>query len=239
MIIWRRELSAMFLSPVAYATLVLFLAAAGGTFLMSVFQNAGGVNPPQVFLFESLLLWLTILVPVVTMRLFAEEHKTGTLETLMTAPVTDTEVIAGKYAGALTFVLIASAPVLASLFFLDFMSPGIQGLDRGSVKAGCLFIVLFCCLAVAVGEWVSLLTANQIVAATGSFCAVWLVLLGGWILQALPLGLERVGAGISVAANLEAFERGFIDSRAIVLFVSATAFSLFACVRALEASRGR
>jgi ABC-2 type transport system permease protein len=229
----------MFLSPAAYATLALFLAAAGGTFLMSVFQNVGSPSAPQVFLFDSLVLWLTVLIPVVTMRLFAEERKSGTLETLLTAPVRDVEVVLGKYGGALTFVLAAAAPVVGSLFFLDFMSPGIQGVDAGSVKAGLLFLVLFCCLAVAVGEWVSIQTSSQIVAAIAGFCAIWLVLLGGWIIQALPFGLQGVGAALSVASQIESFERGIVDSRTVVLFVSSSAFVLFACVRALELRKGR
>jgi ABC-2 type transport system permease protein len=239
MVLWRRELSAMFLSPVAYATLAVFIASAAGTFLVAVFHNTGSQTPPQVFLFESLILWLTLLIPVVTMRLFAEERKSGTIETLMTAPVTDLEVVISKYAGALTFVLLAAAAVIGSLFFLDFMSSGLTGVDVGSVKSGSIFIALFCFLAIAVGEWISLQTSNQIVAGLASMCALWGVLLGGWFLQALPLGLDRIGESISVAAQLEVFERGFIDSRTIVLFVSATAFSLFACVRALEQRRGQ
>jgi len=236
-VLWRREMAALFLSPAAYVIAAIFLLAAGGSLLLGVSQNSGRAIPPQALLFEPLCAWLTVLTATVTMRLFADEKKSGTIETLMTAPVTDTEVVVGKYAGALTFVLLCCAPVVACLYLLDFMSPGIRGLDTGAVAGGCVFVFLFSAMSVAVGEVISLTTRNQIVAAITTLFTLWILLLGGWLLAALPLGLAGIGSDLSLAAHIEAFERGVVDTRAVVLCASITAFSLFACVRLLETRR--
>ncbi len=238
-ILFRRELSAYFLSPVAYVTIVAFLLAAGGTFLLEVFRNVGGRDPVHGFLFNAIVVWMTLLITAVTMRLFAEEKRSGALEALLTAPVGEAEVVLAKYAAAWVFVAVVVSPVVLSAFLLQRMSPGLPPLDAGAMGVGCAFLALFAMLGVAVGELVSLTTRNQIVAAICSFCALWLVLLGGWLLTVLPLGLARVGRYVSATAHLEAMSRGILDTRTIVLFLSVSAFVLFAAVRVLEARRWR
>jgi ABC-2 type transport system permease protein len=146
-------------------------------------------------------------------------------------------VVLAKYAAALAFVAIVVTPVVLSAFLLQRLSPGLPPLDVGAMGTGCAFLLLFAALGVAVGELVSLTTRNQIVAAICGFCALWLVLLGGWLLTVLPLRLAGLGRYVSATAHLEAMARGILDTRTVVLFVSATAFVLFAAVRVLEARR--
>ena len=94
--IWHRELAGCFLSPVAYVTMVLFMGAAGGTFMTGVIRNEGSQATLPAILYSSIVMWGTVLVTVISMRLFTEEKRSGTIETLMTAPVTEAAVVLGK-----------------------------------------------------------------------------------------------------------------------------------------------
>lgn len=237
--LWRRELTSTFLSPIAYVTLVVFLAVSGGTFMMGVFNNAGRSQPLSNLLFASIILWMTLLISVVSMRLFAEEKRTGTLETLMTAPVTETQVVLGKYAGALAFLLIVAAPAVGQVGVLAYLSPGItlETLDLGALAGGCAILVLVIGFFTAIGLLVSLMTRNQIVAAVCTFCAVWLALLAGHILSAIPAGTGRIPDYLSVVGHIEDFSRGQLDTRPVVLYVTGTALLLYASVRVLESRR--
>jgi len=124
--LWARELAACFLSPVAYVLMVVFLAVTSATFVLEVVQNPVVDQPLTVSLCEAIVVWLTILVTVVCMRLFAEEKRSGTLETLMTVPVTETQIVLGKYAGALSFLLLVTFPVVLTLLLLVVVSPVLQ-----------------------------------------------------------------------------------------------------------------
>ena len=236
--IWARELGACFYSPVAYVLLIVFTGVASAMFLAEVTGRPVLDGPPTTPLFEGIVTWFTILVTVVSMRLFAEEKRSGTLETLMTAPVSETQVVLGKYAGALSFLLLAGLPVLASYFLFIGLSPGLSGadIDWGSLAAGSVTLVLVYALCTAVGLFASLLTRNQVVAAICCFGAVWGVLLGGWILAAVP-GCARAGEYLMVTDYLHDAARGVLDTRPVVLFTTGTAFLLFASVRVLESRR--
>jgi ABC-2 type transport system permease protein len=238
-IIWRRELAASFLSPVAYVTTVVFLIAAGATFLAGVFRNAGGSEPLTTLLFNAVLFWLTALIAMVTMRLFAEEKRSGTLEMLMTAPATESEVVLGKYAGALSFVAIVVAPAVCTIFLLEAMSPGIDSIDVGAFFGGCLMLLLIAGLGVALGLLASLATNSQIVAGICAFCLIWFVLLFGWLVSLIPSTPQSFSDYLSLNSHLDDFSRGLIDTRPIVLYVSATAWLLFTAIRSLESRRWR
>jgi len=237
--LWKRELTACFLSPIAYVTMVVFLAMSGGTFLMGVVRNVGTNQPLSNLLFAALILWTTVLVSVASMRLFAEEKKSGTIETLMTAPVTDVEVVLGKYAGGLSFVLIVALPAIANIFILAWFSPGINttAVDPGAVLSGCLMFFLLCAFFMAIGLLVSMMTNNQVVAAICCFCVLWLVLLAGSLISALPLITPHLAEFFSPVMHIDDFSRGSVDTRPVVLYVSGTVFLLFAAVRVLESRR--
>ena len=241
LIIWRRELTACFLSPVAYVTLVAFLAVTGFTFWVAAFRNVGRPEPLALLLCGCLVFWLPILVTVVAMRLFVEEKQSGTIELLLTAPVTEAQIVLGKYAGALTFLLIAVLPPVSSVFVLERISPTVTlaNLDLGALVSGEVITVLVTAAFLALAMVVSLSTRNQIVAAMCTFCTLWLALLGGWLLSETPGVPQAFADAVSITRHIETFARGVIEVGPIVLYASVCVGMLFTATRMLESRRWR
>lgn len=235
--IWRRELAACFLSPIAYVTMVFFLIASGSTFLVGAIKNVGNNVFLTSLLFAAIVMWLTILISIVSMRLFTEEIRAGTIEVLMTAPVTETEVVLGKYAGAVTFVLFVVAPAVGSIYLLAAMSPAVGPVDTGAVAGGCLIIFMVTSFCMSMGLLVSLLTRNQIAAAISCLCLIWLTLFLGNIVAAFPFMSPKLVTYLSVLSHVDDFSRGSIDTRPLVLYLSGTVFMIFTAVRVLESRR--
>jgi ABC-2 type transport system permease protein len=174
-------------------------------------------------------------VPVVTMRLVAEERRSGTLEMLITLPVKDSDVIGGKYLGALGLVLVL---VLATVIYpiAMFRWPWVLGsLDAGPVWSGYLGLILFSAAAVAIGLVVTTFVESQAIA----FFVTVIALGTLWFMDDLA---EVVGSGwfattlryVSFQTRLSSFWRGLIDTRDIVFFLSVTALALVVSFRALE-----
>jgi len=238
--IWRRELAGCFLSPVAYVTMVLFIGAAGGTFMTGVVRHEGVQSSLPELLYSAIMIWGTVLITVISMRLFTEEKRAGTIETLMTAPVTESAVVLGKYAGALAFFMVVTAPVVGCAYILARMSPTIGTIDTGCMLAGGLMVLLVSSACVSVGLVISLTTRNQIIAAICCFAAIWLVILAGWLIKVLPCGGgEALVEYISSDHHLYNFSRGIVDTRPIILYLSGTVLMLFVAVRMLESRRWR
>jgi ABC-2 type transport system permease protein len=238
LVIWRRELGACFLSPVAYVFMVVFLSMTGWVFLQMVEGNVGSHESLAELLFKVIVyFWMPILVTVITMRLFAEEKRSGTLETLMTAPVAERDVVLGKYLGALSFLFVVTAPTIACIFLLDYFSPGIESVDVVSILTGAFLVGLLSAFCVAIGLVISLMTHSQIVAAICCFCGVLLPLMAGYIVSRLTPGSGEMAAYLSAHDYLLDFSRGVIDTRPVVLYVSGTAFLVFTAIRILESRR--
>lgn len=237
--IWRREFLASFLSPVAYVTLIIFLAVSGGTFIVGIHKYDGSTESIPAILFAAVVTWATVLITVVSMRLFAEEKRTKSIEMLMTAPVTETEVVLGKYAGAMSFLVLALLPAVCNVFIVAHMSRGITlaTVDPGSILAGCIILFMVTALCTAIGTLVSMLTENQIVAALCCFCAIWFVLAVGSFIPSLPGTVSIVADYLSVFEHIEDFARGAVDTRPVFFYLSLTVFTLFASVRFLESRR--
>ena len=237
-LIWRRELAANFLSPVAYVFMVVFLAMTGAVFLQLVEGHVSTYAQPPALLYKVLVyFWLPMLVTLVTMRLFAEEKRSGTLEALLTAPVTETEIVLGKYAGALTFLVIATAPAIGYLYILGALSPGITTLDAGAVTAGGLFVFMLAAFCTSIGLVISLTTRNQIVAAICCFCGVLLPLLAGFLVSLFPHTSPELVRYVTLHEHLLAFSRGSIDTRPLVLYLTGTVLMVFLSIRILESRR--
>ncbi len=235
--ILRRELTALFLSPVAYVTVVVFVAASAWTFLQAVEENAGSDEPLAVILLVSILLWVPILVTVICMRLFAEEKRSGTIESLMTAPVSEAAVVLGKYVSAFVFACVALLPAVANIYWLALVSPGIESVDHLAVTGVCIILVLTTACCVAIGLLVSLLTRNQIVAAICCFAAVCLPFFVKSLAVALPVIPDGVVEYISIEAHVTGFAAGSLSLQVVALYGSAVALLLFASVRLLESRR--
>ena len=203
----------MFLSPVAYVTMTLMLSATGFTFWLITIRGVGRPEPLSVLLAGSIVFWLPILVTVVSMRLFVEEKRSGTIETLLTAPVTDLEVVLGKYLGALSFLLIAIAPAFLCIGVIERLSPVItlENLDLGALVGAALIIFLVTAHLLSVAQVASLLTRSQIIAAICAFVGIWIALLLGSLLRLLPGFDAAVGEFLSIMHHVEEFARGSVE----------------------------
>lgn len=237
--LWRKELTGYFLSPVAYIVTIFFLVVMGAIFslLVSVLaQGPAGVTMMNL-LFGSPFYWMTMLVvlPVLTMRLLAEEKKTGTIETLMTAPVSDAAVVLAKFAGVSSFYVIMWLPTVLYLFVLRHFSSLMAPIDLGPMAGGYLGALLVGLFYLSIGLLCSALTSNQIVSAITSFAVMIILFLGGLVdyLTDEP-ALQAVCQHISSYQHMLDFSRGLIDSRPIVFYLSGTALLLFAAVKVVE-----
>jgi len=161
------------------------------------------------------------------------------METLLTTPVTDAQVVLGKYAGGLTFLAAAIVPAVCEGVLLDWLSKGVAGLDVGALASSALILVAISSLCLSVGLMASLLTKNQIVAAIVCFIACCVPFLLEYMFEAVPGASVRLVQYVSAESHVLDFGRGIIDSRALVLYVSLTGGVLFSAVRILELRRWR
>jgi ABC-2 type transport system permease protein len=175
-----------------------------------------------------------LVVPVITMRLLAEEKRTGTLEMLITLPVKDSDVILGKYVGALGLVLTLVAATLVYPIAMFKWPWSLGPLDWGPVFAGYLGLVLFAAASVAIGLLITALTESQSIA----FFITFFILVALWLLADVA-GLFGGSFGavlqfVSFQTRLDGFARGLVDTRDVVYFLSVTALALVVAFRALE-----
>jgi ABC-2 type transport system permease protein len=234
----KREFRSYFESPVAYVVICLSFLALGLMF----FQFDGGFwaedRASLANLFQYIPPGLAMLVvPVVTMGLIAEEKRSGTLEMLITLPVKDSDVMLGKYLGALGLVLVL---LLSTLIYplAMFVSPWTLGnLDWGPVQSAYLGLVLFCGAAVAIGLLVSSLTDSQAV----SFFITFFILLLTWY---VGRGADWMGGTlgevlryVSFETRMAGFMRGIVDTRDIVYFLSIAVVCLSFAFRKLESRK--
>ena len=238
--VMRRELRSFFVTPMAYVFLVIFLVLAGIlTFYTGDFYERGQADLQPFFVVHP---WLyLILVPAVTMRMWAEEAKGGTLELLLTLPLTLWQAMLGKFLAAWLFIGLALAltfPIWLTVNYLG--SP-----DNGVVFAGYLGSWLMAGSFVAIGACLSALTRSQVVAfvLTATVC-VLLILAGqpqvlDFFSGALPRRLINALAYLSMLRHFEAIARGVLDLRDLAYFVLSTVGWLIAGVLLLELKRVR
>jgi ABC-2 type transport system permease protein len=235
LIIAKREFRSYFDSPLAYVVICLSFLVLGAFF----FLVGGGfwqVDRATVSrMFELAPLGLAFLVvPVITMRLIAEEKRSGTLEMLITLPVKDSDVIMGKYLGAFGMLMVL---VLATAVYplVMFKWPWNLGpLDTGPVFAGYIGLTLFCATAAAIGLLLSSLTESQSIA----FFLTVFVLIVLWFTGSLARWVGGTAGNvlnfIAFDSRLSGFSRGLVDTRDVVFFLSVTATCLVISFRALE-----
>ncbi len=235
--ILRRELAALFFSPVAYVTVVVFTAVSAWTFLQVVKEHIGEEEPLVTLLLVSILIWVPILITVICMRLFAEEKRSGTIETLMTAPVTELEVVFGKYFSALLFAVVSMVPAVANIYWLSLISPSIESVDIYALIGGCVILLLIIACCVSIGLVVSLLTRNQIVAAISCIAAICFPLFMKPLAVAIPIIPDSVVDYISIESHIIGFASGNLSLQVAVLYLSVAVLMLFASVRILESRR--
>jgi ABC-2 type transport system permease protein len=225
--IYRRELRSFFNSPVAYVVIIVFLAILGWFFTSNFFL--ANVATMRV-VFDMIPFLFLFFVPAVTMRLFAEETKSGTLELLTTKPVRDVEIVLAKFLAALSLLAAALLPTLVYLITVASLGR----LDLGPALTGYLGLLLMGSVFIGFGMLASSLTDNQIVAFILGFLLVFLFFMFDKVLMYAPAGVAGVLEFLSVDHHFANMARGVIDSRNLVYFASAVGFTLYLTTLSLE-----
>lgn len=230
----QRELSSSFFSPVAYIVGAVFVGATGWLFTSDAL--APGAEASARPMLHGMAVLLTFAVPLLTMRVLAEEYATGTIEPLMTAPVTDLEVVLSKFLGVLVFfkALVAATLIYVGILFW-YGDP-----DVGILLLGYLGIVLLGSLYVAVGVFASALTRYQLVAAMIGIGLLAVFTIAVDALAAYKGGAWRQALSyVNALGHFEVFAKGILDTRSLLFFVSSTLFFLLLAVKVLESKRWR
>ena len=248
--ICRKELKSYFASPIAWLLLAMFAVIFGYFFWTSVgyfvsismqSQMMGRSFPMNVneMIIRPLLMNVSViglfLLPMITMRLFAEEKRQGTIELLLTSPVYDWEIILGKWLAAL--MLYCSLLGLTALNFVFLFVYGKP--DWKPVVIGYLGLILQAGALLAVGTFISTLTKNQIIAGAATFGACLLLWVFQWVAGYETAAWAKVMSYLSVVDHFEGFSKGVIDTKDAIYFVSLTFLGLFLTARSLESLRWR
>ena len=238
-----RELRAYFFSPLAYIVLTLLMLINGFVFTLIVsFLNdprAGGAAAPmQIFFGQTLFFWLVLLfvAPVLTMRLLSEERRSGTIEVLMTAPVTEGQIVVGKFLAAFVFYVVLWVPSLAYAGLIAFYSE----LDWGPVASGYLGVLGVGALFLSAGTFASTLSRSQLVAAIATFTLLIPLFVFG-LLESLfnNEALKQAFGYLNLWQHMDELSKGIVDTRRLVYYLSATVFFLFLAARSLETRKWR
>lgn len=247
--VFRREFILYFITPIAWIVLATFLLITGFTFYGDVIQfveyarRAAGMEETTVdvnvqlitpFLFTVAFVGL-FMIPLMTMRLLAEERRQGTMELLLTYPITDFQVVFGKYLAAVSlFALMLAGNFWAVGSLFRFGSP-----DPGPVVAGYLGVFLYGASFIAIGLMLSSLTENQIVAAVLSFLAFLALWMLHWASTLVSGPLSDALRYASIVDHFQAMTQGVVDTRDIVFFLTVIFFGLFVALQSVAAQRWR
>ncbi len=236
----RREFLAYFVSPLAYVVLTAFLLANGIVFF-GILQALNSPGTPRngfmALFFSNIFFWIfMLLVPsIIAMRLISEERKSGSIEALLTAPIGEATVIAGKFVGAWCFFLFLWVPT----FLYPILLSRYAAVDLGAIAGGYLGTFLIGGVFISLGTFASALSKNQIVAAIIGFGLILCLFLVGVFSDYLPASVKDVVSYMNLLDHMNDFSRGIVDTRRLVYFVSTTVFALFLSTKALEANKGR
>jgi ABC-2 type transport system permease protein len=224
--IFRKEFGSYFISPIAYFVISIFLLVTGW-FFFSTFFIVGQASLRNFF--SLLPVIFAFVVPAITMRLFAEELNVGSYETLLTLPVSFTEVIFGKFMAAVAFIAAMLVPTLAYPITVSLLGD----LDLGPVIGGYMGAILLGSAFAAIGLLGSALTRNQIIAFIISMAICFSLTLLDKMLFFLPRNLLGVLNYLGADFHFQNISRGIIDSRDLIYFLSVSFIGLYATYLAL------
>jgi gliding motility-associated transport system permease protein len=239
----RREIQSFFMSPIAYVVMTGWLFVFGLTFYaLALFFTSqppgGGQNLLQAFFGGTTLFWLPLLIftPLLTMRLLAEERSSGTIETLMTAPITEVQIVLGKFLAALSFWIVLWLPTLSYVWLAA--RTGTDVVDFGAIGSAYLGLLCIGAFYMAVGLLMSAVASNQIIAAVLTFMVLGVLFVVGLFSYAtLNDQTKAIFEYVGLWTQMSAFSKGIIDTRHVVFDVSCALISLFLAVRVLQANR--
>lgn len=247
----RRELNSYFASPIAYIVLAMFAVIFGYFFYSAtaIFVNysiqammgRGMMGPMNLneFIIRPLLMNVSVIVlfllPMVTMRLFAEEKRSGTIELLLTSPLLDVEIILGKWLAAmLLYVCLLVISALDILILFRYGQP-----DWRALLVGYLGLLLLGAAFLGLGAFISTLTKNQIIAACltfGLFLLLWVL---DWVTSYSQGTVGKVVSYLSITSHFENFAKGVLDLKDAIYYLSVIFIGLFLTLRSMESLRWR
>ncbi|MCH7664405.1 MAG: ABC transporter permease [Acidobacteria bacterium] len=237
-----RELRAYFFSPLAYIVMAVLLLVNGFVFWLIVSflsdPRAAAGAPLELFFGQTFFFWLILLfmTPVLTMRLLSEERRSGTIEVLMTAPITEAQVVLGKYVAALSFYIALWVPTLAYAGVIARYS----AVDWGPVASGYLGIAGVGALFLAAGLLASAVTRSQLIAALLTFVILVPMFTFGLLENLINNEIAKQIFGyLNLWQHMDDFAKGIVDSRRLVYYASATVFLLFLATRTLAVKKWR
>lgn len=247
----QRELYAYFVSPVAWVLLAIFALLSGYfTFLISASfvdyalrsqmsgQGSGPLNLNEqviVPIFSNVSVIGLFLIPLISMRLFAEEKRQGTIELLVTSPVHDTEIVLGKWLAA---IMMYGTLLLIMLLDISFLFIYGQP-DWKPVVTGFFGVLLQGATLLALGTFISTLTKNQIVAGAVGFSLALLLWILNWTTSFGNSDTVQVLSYLSILSHMDSFTRGVLDTKDLVYYLSMIFLGLFLTTRSLESMRWR
>lgn len=249
-ILWRKEMRSYFVSPIAYLLVTMFALVFGLMFwnILGYFVFVGmeaqlrGQSMPmnlneqviRPMLANANVIGL-FMVPMITMRLFAEEKRSGTIELLTTSPVRDLEIVVGKWLAALTlYAVMLLFSALNFLFLFKYGNP-----DWKPLAIGYLGLLLQAGALLAIGAFISTLTSNQIIAGAATFGVCLMLWLLEWVSGYETATWAKVMAYVSVITHFQSFAKGVIDSKDAIFYLTAIFMGLFLTTRSMESLRWR
>ncbi len=249
--IYKKEIKSYLYSPIAYVVAFMFLLISGYFFYFLVYNYAEfstatmrmqymdyELNPSELIfnpLISNIAIVLIFLIPLLTMKVFAEEKKHGTIELLFTYPVTDWEIIMGKFLALLTIYFI----MIAFTFLYPLILSKLAEIEVGVVLSGYIGIILFGMACIATGLFASSLTENQIIAASITFGILLLLGLLPWSANVSNQTLQNIFNQISLLKHIENATKGIISTRDIIYYFNYSFVFLFFTARVLESRRWR
>ena len=232
--IFKKEFRSYFNSPIAYIFITFFLGLSSWLFFRGFFFG----NQAEMRGFFGLMPWIFLFfIPAVTMKLWAEEKKIGTIEILMTLPIRDYEVVLGKFFASFALLVVT---VLLSLV-IPFSVMYVGDPDGGIIITGYIGLLLMGAAYLAIGLWASTLTENQIIAFIfGIFICFMLLIIGeDFVLFNAPDWLFPIFSYLGLGAHYSSILRGVLDSRDIIYYLSVIGFFLYLSTLAIESRKWR
>ena len=249
-IICQKEIRSYFVSPIAYLLLAMYSLIFGfffwnmlGYFVMMGMESQMRGQPMPMNVNEQVIRPLLsnvgviglFLIPIITMRLFAEEKRTGTIELLVTSPIRDIEIILGKWLAALLmYCSMLAFTALNLIFIFRYGNP-----DWKPVAIGYLGMILQAGALLAIGTFISTLTKNQIIAAAVTFVVCLLLWVLDWSAGFETATWAKILSYLSITRHSESFSKGLLDTKDVIFYLSAITLGLFLTSRAMESLRWR
>lgn len=229
--IYKRELDAYFHSMPGYVFLTLFLLLGG---IMFFFNNISSLNASMTSFFSNMITWTIFFLPILTMRLFAEDRKTKTEQLLLTAPVTIPEIVCGKFLGAMGMFLSAVVVFVFYPIIMNFYG-SIPVAETISCFVG---FILYGASIISIGAFMSALTESQIIAAISTYAVMLVVMFMGTIAQGIGVEfLSKALTWLSPMDRFEDFTKGILNLESVVYYLSLIGMMLFFTTRVFEKRR--